>query len=60
MFGEDAATAQHHQSALLGKVARAQHPFQRGESYPDRCAAKLPAPGTHMGWKREQDDATVE
>jgi hypothetical protein len=50
VFGEDAATQQRRLVLLLGKVTRAWHPFQRGEYYPDRCAAKLPAPGTHMGW----------
>jgi hypothetical protein len=49
VFGEDAAIRRR-RLAVLGKVTRARHPFQRGEHYPDRCAAKLPAPGSHMGW----------
>jgi hypothetical protein len=49
VFGEDAETRQR-RLALLGKVTQARHPFRPGEPYPDRCAAKLPAPADHMGW----------
>lgn len=49
VFGEDAETRQR-RLAVLGKVTQARHPFQPGEHYyPDRCAARLPAPGIHRG-----------
>src|SRR6266704_4732841 len=49
VFGEDDGARQR-RMALLGKMTRARHPFQPGEHSPNRCAARLPARGTHMGW----------